>query len=142
MTFSSIPSTFKHLQIRCYATPSGANYNFLRVNSDTGSNYSFHQLTGDGSSAGSTGGNSNLVYINNFSGGQPASAVVDILDYANTSKYKTLKSLGGSDSNGAGYVQFRTGLWMNTAAITSITFTVDGGSYSTGSKFALYGIKG
>ena len=142
VTFSSIPSTYKHLQLRCFSTPSGATYNYLRLNSDTGSNYSSHQLTGDGSSAGSTGGTNNLIYINNYSSSSGAVAVIDILDYANTSKNKTVRSLGGSDSNGAGFVQFRTGAWYNTAAVSTITITVDGGTYSTGSIFALYGIKG
>ena len=143
VTFSSIPSTYKHLQLRCFSTPSGASYNYLRLNSDTGSNYSFHQLTGDGSTAGAAGGASqNLVYINNYSSTQPAVAIIDILDYQNTNKNKTIRSLAGVDSNGAGYVQFRSGAWYNTAAVSTITITVDGGTYSTGSSFALYGIKG
>jgi len=142
VTFSSIPSTYKHLQIRCFSTPSGATYNYLRLNSDTGTNYSFHQLTGDGSTAGAAGGaTQNLVYINNYSSTQPAVAIIDILDYQNTNKNKTIRSLAGVDSNGAGYVQFRSGAWYNTAAVSTVTITVDGGSYSTGSSFALYGIK-
>ena len=142
ITFSSIPSTFKHLQIRCSSVPPTGNYNYLRVNGDSGNNYSFHQLQGDGSNASSTGGNQNLIYINNYSGTtSPAVAVIDIFDYQNVNKYKTVRSLGGVDSNGSGFVQFRTGAWLNTSAITSITITSDG-NYGSGSIFALYGIKG
>jgi hypothetical protein len=143
ITFSSIPSTFKHLQIRCSSVPPTGNYNYLRVNGDSGNNYSFHQLTGDGSNAGAAAITStNLIYINNYSGTtSPAVAVIDILDYTNTNKYKTVRSLGGVDSNGSGFVQFRTGAWLNTSAITSITIASDG-NYGSGSIFALYGIKG
>ena len=142
VTFSSIPSTFKHLQIRCSSTPSSATYNFLRINSDTASNYATHQLQGNGATASATGGNSNLIYVSNYSGTSSAAAIIDILDYANTSKNTTVRTLTGADSNGAGSVFLRSGAWFNTAAVSTITITVDAGTYSTGSSFALYGIKG
>jgi hypothetical protein len=143
ITFSSIPSTYKHLQIRCSSVPPTGNYTYLRVNSDSGSNYSFHQLEGNGSTASASATtSSNLIYINNYGATtSPAVAVIDILDYTNTNKYKTVRSLGGVDSNGSGFVQFRTGAWLNTTAISSITIASDG-NYGSGSIFALYGIKG
>ena len=147
ITFSSIPSTYQHLQIRFAGSASAVNNFRVRFNSDTGSNYAFHQLYGTGASALASGGASqtsmNVVYDNKADATYPAAGVVDVLDYANTNKYKTLRSLAGSEQNtNDGLIMFRSGLWMNTAAVTSISFFLDSGSYNQYSSFALYGIKG
>jgi hypothetical protein len=69
--------------------------------------------------------------------------IIDILDYANTSKYKTQRGLGGADLNGSGYISFNSGNWRNTNAITSISLTpLYGSQFAQYSSFALYGIKG
>jgi hypothetical protein len=68
--------------------------------------------------------------------------VIDILDYANTNKYKTTRLINGRDQNGSGFIWFNSGLWQNTNAITSLTFTAQNGNYAQYSSFALYGIKG
>ena len=69
--------------------------------------------------------------------------VLDLLDYANTSKYKTIRELGGCDNNGDGDIFFNSGLWQSTSAVTSLTFTVGGGTlFSQYTQYALYGIKG
>jgi hypothetical protein len=69
--------------------------------------------------------------------------IIDILDYANTNKYKTTRTLSGGDNNGSGFVQFMSGNWRNTNAVTSIDiFQVDGDTIAEYSQFALYGIKG
>jgi len=132
-------------------------YDYTRFNSDTGANYSNHSLEGGGSSATATAAANDSflralapitagVYGTGTTG-YPAAAVLDILDYANTNKYKTVRSLGGSDSNnGNGGIGIMSGSWRNTAAITSITINAySAGSASTFnqySHFALYGIKG
>ena len=151
VTFSSIPATYSHLQVRAINRKTGGTWGQTRltVNSDTGNNYANHMLYGDGSSAAS--GNNGFP-INWISGGvetgttQSASVfgsyVIDILDYANTNKYKTTRSLGGGDNNGSGYCWFSSGVWMNTNAITSITLTPENNNYAQYSHFALYGIKG
>jgi hypothetical protein len=150
ITFSSIPATYTHLQIRalCKSTIADSSVGsiFGQFNSDTGSNYARHYVNGSGSAAASSGSasitsmffgtNINANVSNGF-----ASNVIDILDYANTNKYKTTRSLSGADSNGAGFVQFMSGLWMNTAAITSITILPVSDSFAQYSSFALYGIK-
>jgi hypothetical protein len=119
-----------------------------RINGDTtAANYfSMHQLRGDGSTA-SAGANNpgvasvHLMPFNNststFTGG-----VIDILDYSNTNKYKTFRGLSGGDTNGAGNVFLRSGLWMSTSAINSIVITPNGNTFAQHSSFALYGIKG
>lgn len=150
--FTNIPSTYEHLQIRCIARTDRANalgdYLAVTVNSDTGSNYSSHALYGNGSSA-TTDVNTSAAFatFHRFSGtSQTASVfgagVLDILDYKNTNKYKTFRSLAGWDSNGSGTVFFDSNLWMSTSAITSIKLAVGGGtSIAQYSQFALYGIK-
>lgn len=151
ITFSSIPSTYAHLQVRAINRKTGGTWGQTRltINSDTANNYAQHFLYGDGSSV-SSGNNGNP--INWISGGvetgttQSASVfatyVIDILDYANTNKYKTTRSSGGADNNGSGYVWYSSGVWMNTNAITNITLTPENNNYAQYSHFALYGIKG
>lgn len=152
-TFSSIAATYKHLQIRYTARDAravGINSFNMNFNSDTGSNYMrFHALTGDGASATASAGTvSHTTIVAGYETGSTAAAsifgvgVIDILDYSNSSKYKTSRTLCGIDLNGSGEINFMSGLWMNTNAITSITFTVGtGANWATNSSFALYGIK-
>jgi len=146
ITFSSIPSTYQHLQIRGIGkNTAGVDY-VLRYNGDSGSNYRGHVLFGDGAStfSQSTFGGT---YTGNdiaFNGGTTYSVafVTDILDYTNTNKNKTLRGLYGVDENGSGQIVLISGLWMNTAAVSSITVTAVSGTFSQYSSFALYGIKG
>jgi len=148
--FTSIPSTYKHLQIRGIANrTSGGDDNInLRLGNgsiDTGTNYSGHQLLGDGSgTAGySAVSASSITAIPSSSASSSFGAfVIDILDYADTNKYKTVRILCGDDRNGSGYVIFRSGNWRNTAAIDSIRFVPNSGNITQYSTFALYGIKG
>lgn len=144
VTFSNIPSTYQHLQLRL-SVVSTATYNYVRFNSDSGSNYSWHQLTGDAASVtAGAGANQNLMYATQQGGNAsfPSATIIDILDYSNTNKNKTMRSLSGIDSNGGGFIYYRSGAWYNTAAITNITITLDSDTYRTGSIAALYGIKG
>jgi hypothetical protein len=154
VTFSSIPSTYKHLQIRYIGqiitgSPSGDNFR-VTVNSDTGANYSYHQLYGNGNAAYSYGGTtSNNMLIADVSGNGSASmyagGIVDILDYTSTNKYKTFRVLSGVDTNGTdGIIFLSSGLWQSTSAVTSVTFGYNGGTNNINqySQFALYGIKG
>jgi len=70
--------------------------------------------------------------------------VIDILDYANTNKYKTTRALAGLDINAAGgFIALRSGNWRNTNAITTITLKPESSRiFAQYSQFALYGIKG
>ena len=150
VTFSSIPATYSHLQVRaiCKTTAATSNVNsiFGQFNSDTGSNYARHFLNGSGSAAGAGGAASqtSVFFGTGIEAGVTsvfAANVIDILDYANTNKYKTTRSLSGADTNGGGFVQFMSGLWMNTAAVTSITILPNSDNFIQYSSFALYGIK-
>jgi len=150
ITFTSIPATFTHLQIRggLNGTAAGTYNNVnLRFNSDSGSNYSTHTIYGDGTTGANSEANGTRIYGAIFDTQASAAsylgvAVIDILDYANTNKYKTTKALSGVDLNtGGGNVAFGSGNWRSTNAITSITFSTVSGNFNVGSTLALYGIK-
>jgi len=151
-TFSSIPSTYKHLQIRGLVTASSIVNAFITFNGDTGANYSWHWVGGDGTNANvnkasATNQIVGFTSFNSTSSYTGAATIMDILDYTNTSKYKTLRALNGFDDNTshAGYIPLTlsSGLWFSTVAITSITITCSGGyTFNQGSQLALYGIKG
>jgi hypothetical protein len=145
--FTSIPATYTHLQLRgivkCTTNDDDLG---LRFNSDSATNYDGHRVYGSGSSASADSSITKSQW--DFAGrtGSGTSnfgvSVIDILDYANTNKYKTTRALYGRDSNGSGWAMFSSGLWRSTSAITSITFVPSGGNFAQYTQFALYGIKG
>lgn len=152
VTFSSIPSTYKHLQLRILGKTTDSNGLVslqFRFNSDTASNYAYHRLQGDGATASASGSASQTLIesATGMAGGFYAdvfgAAIFDIHDYASTTKNKTTRMMLGTDRNGGGIIQLHSGLWMQTTAISSITVTQNGGAnWATGSVFSLYGIKG
>jgi hypothetical protein len=151
ITFSSIPSTYKHLQIRGLVRDGAAttySYYKIRFNSDTGSNYRDHLIFGNGSIRGADTYNLTYHNLDGIAGGAASagifgSTIVDILDYTSTTKNKTLRALVGTDRNGAGEIYFNSGLYYATpVAISTITLTPGTGNFAEYSSFALYGIKG
>ena len=152
ISFTSIPATYTHLQIRCLqrnTTNISGDDPKIRFNSDSGSNYNRHLLYGSGSAAAAaaSAGDTKITYAYNSADASYGASiygvsVIDILDYANTSKYKIVRSLSGADNNGSGYVSLQSGSWMNAAAITQIDVMTFSGNWETNSRFALYGIRG
>jgi hypothetical protein len=153
VSFTSIPATYTHLQVRGIARTnrSGSNQDAIRYrfNSDSGSNYTLHYLYGNGSTAAAGANTSDTqAYMDGFTesdnlAGAFGGFILDILDYTNTNKYKTSRSWSGREDNTSGAIWFESTVWMNTAAITSIVFTPNSGtSIDQYSQFALYGIKG
>lgn len=151
ITFSSIPSTYTHLQIRGIARGTVVDNDEslkLRFNSDSSANYAQHRIYGSGSAVSAAGDasqtacNSFYISANNSTASVFGVGVIDILDYANTNKYKTVRLLTGFDNNGNGGLMFRSNLWMSTSVINELTFTANGGNIAQYSSFALYGIKG
>lgn len=145
ITFSSIPSTYKHLQIRWIANAPSGSAPYMRFNSDSSSVYTNHSLDGDGSSVYAQGqANANNALFNMWGIASTANCfaggIIDIVDYADTSKYKTVKSFAGYDQNGSGAVSLASNLWRSASAISSITITLP--SPTSGTSYALYGIKG
>lgn len=154
IVFSSIPQTYQHLQIRGIVknTDTSANdYDNLRirVNNDSGTNYTRHYLIGYGSgtpTSGGSGGNSFLYTgVVMRSGSAQTNAfgafVIDLLDYT-SSKNKVTKTLAGVDWNSSGSMWFQSSTWINTSAITSLEFTSDNANFAQYSNISLYGLKG
>jgi hypothetical protein len=154
--FTSIPATFKHLQLRIFTNNSlAAYYMQMQFNSST-TDYNWHGFYGGGNGASqitsiyNTSPSACIVGVNStaaLSSGQiMCAAVIDILDYGNTNKYKVSRSLYGYNSNttdnGQQHIGMFSGEWRNTNAITSIKFLSDDGNFIVGSHYALYGIKG
>jgi hypothetical protein len=151
VTFAGIPTGYKHLQIRAMyrSTVAGSEDSvIMRFNGDTGSNYSYHFLFGNGSSANASATSSAaFIYPWAIPGATFASnsfgvQVMDILDYANTSKNKTTRTLAGYDDNSTGgRIALTSGAWYNTSAVTSISITAGSANIAQYSSFGLYGVK-
>jgi hypothetical protein len=144
VTFSSIPSTYKHLQIRAMHLYSNTGDNMVcSYNSGSFNNVYSHFIYGEGTTA--TASNNTAPIISFQSGSTSTSfcaAIYDFLDYTNTNKNKTMRGLLGQDVNGSGIVGFLSALATNTAAINALTFTYNGGAnFVAKTTFALYGIK-
>lgn len=157
ITFSDIPQNYEHLQIRLMLRD-GRNYGrndiYMQVGNstiDTGTNYSWHRLYGDGSSAASNAGStqSYMSFATLCANTAPANtfgvAIVDILNYADTNKYKTIRALAGGDNNNTAeppYISLDSGLWRSTSAINQIKiYDETSSNFLQYSHFALYGIK-
>ena len=141
ITFSSIPATYTHLQIRCLHQNASSSNLAIRLNGDNTGNYAWHQFYGDGATAGASAYTQDPYGLGAYLYGNWGCSIIDLLDYANTNKFKTVRHLGGTDSNGAGYVGMQTNLWRSTSAINNIVLLPTGGSFMQYSHFALYGIK-
>ena len=143
--------------MRCFNQTNRATYGRdsikVTLNNDTAANYSLHSLYGDGATVGAYGtastafmemGNTTTSVATNIFGIQ----IIDVLDYANTNKYKTLRALNGGDHNGTiaslgATVGLASGNWRSTSAVTRLDILPYTGTLFTQySSFALYGIKG
>ena len=154
VTFSSIPSTYTHLQVRINARTNynsgGNDYLIFRFNSDSGANYTAHGLEADASaltpfnSTSITEAYGTLLATTGANTSIMGSNIVDILDYSSTVKNKTMRQFGGANTGSTGNLRSMSNLWINTSAINSITITAlrSGTNFSSNSTFALYGIKG
>jgi len=158
VTFSNIPNTYSHLQIRAFVQTDRGTFGVdsmgLQINGSAGTNYAYHYLRGSGSAVAAAAVTSassiaelSTVGCGTTTGGTFGISIIDILDYANTNKYKTVRNLNGVDVNGlvggvGGFISLVSGLWMQTNAITSLVFNPNSGTaFTQYSSFALYGIK-
>ena len=160
ISFTSIPATFKHLQIRCIARSTNAvtfsNFIEATFNSDTtsGNYHSVHRVVGrgDGLVIGSSNtdvGYSRIGFV--AGGGMTANtftpSIIDILDYTSTTKNKTTRTITGSAGQSTSTeveVDFMSSLYFpsTVAAISRIDFNVSGANFAQYSQFALYGVRG
>ena len=157
--FTSIPGTYQHLQIRMISRSNRSSIldlSRMQFNADTATNYAFHDLYGENVAGAGGYAESNVASI--AIGGMTASTVnssmfgaqvIDILDYASTTKNKVTRCLGGFDTNASGaagqtdcQILIRSGLWRSTSAVTSIKlFPNTGPNYVQHTTAALYGVK-
>lgn len=144
--FTSIPSGFQHLQLRIISKSTSNEDNGDMIFNGSTTGYAWHTLYGDGASAAAdaSASRSNIVGVR-LAGSSFASVftgnVIDILDYASTTKNKTVRICKGQDNNGSGLVFLESGLWANTNAITSIKFTARSFNFAQHSTAALYGVR-
>ena len=147
VTFTGLGSytNYKHLQIRYVAknTSNAIGTIFTTFNSDTGNNYATHRLFGTGSTVTSDASTSRAnLYTGNTedSASSFAGGIIDILDFASTSKNTTTRTLTGI-AQSSSVVGLHSGVWLNTNAVTTITLTPNELSFDTGSRFSIFGIK-
>jgi hypothetical protein len=151
MQFTSIPQTYTHLQVRGIVRTNYANdvddiYTVLNTDG-AAANFYNHYLWGNGSGASAGSQAKAIIGYRGAAGstnttGVFGTIIIDVLDYTNTNKYTTIRTLGGFDNNGNGNVGLNSCLWKNTAAVTSLYIEFGAGSAIQYSTFALYGIKG
>jgi len=156
IVFSSIPQTYKHLQIRGIGNASYNSNDYgalgVRFNNDSGTNYTRHGMRSNlGSSTpnhvaltGTTFASpSEGVFLNSTASNYMGTSVIDVLDYTSTVKSKTVRGLSGVVwTSSAGMVFYGSGLWLNTDPVTSITLYQQNANWGTGTSFALYGLRG
>jgi hypothetical protein len=150
VTFSSIPSTYTDLLIKLSVRDARATlavsdiwFNFNGLGS--GTNITGRYLYGDGSSASATTVTSNGELAFGSGNGATANtfgnADVYISNYAgSTNKSISSESVAETGATG-GFNLLLSGLWTNTAAITSIAMTPFTSPFAINSSFYLYGIK-
>ena len=152
LSFTSIPSTYQHLQIRglvrfAFAS-TGDGIAWCRINNDSGSNYARHELSGNGTGVNATGAATQTlglyypVPFDSNTAGIFGTVIIDIHNYTSTSQYKTVRSFGGSDINGSGDLYLSSMLWQSTSAVNRFDLFTGGNNWKAGTTFALYGIKG
>tara|TARA_B100000700_G_scaffold185865_1_gene204785 strand:+ start:6352 stop:6870 length:519 start_codon:yes stop_codon:yes gene_type:complete len=152
VTFSSIPATYEHLQVRGSDAATGASTGqafYIEFNGSAGTAYSSFIWRGSGATQYADALTSQA-YVKIWDGTQGvntdvseyATMIMDVLDYTNTNKNTSVLLFGGqSISNTNRRIWWGSGLWDNTAAITQIKFTPANGNMRRGSEFTLYGIK-
>lgn len=143
LNFTNIPSTYQHLQIRAsYNNLTSARNIAMTLNTSITSSR-WHYMYGNGATVTVGSSTQNLLTVQDGNSTTNMYVmIVDILDYGNTNKYKTVRTLLGYDNNGNGIVQFSSNLYETTSAITAIKLAIVDYNFVNGSHFALYGIKG
>lgn len=151
ISFTSIPSNYKHLRIHMMGRSTGASdaYGKLTFNGSTSGYYALHQLYGTGSSISCNAPDASTSYLQTgyftLSGAASqnyAPMILEVLDYASTDKFKTVRNFSGYDVNSSSsFVLLRTALWKSTSAINQIDLTVNGGNYATNTVVTLYGME-
>ena len=139
VSFTSISGSYTDLIFVFEGTMASGTDMMIRFNSDTGTNYSSTRIRGNGTTASSDRQtNDTQFYPAIGTLAQRQSIIFQIMNYANTTTYKTALDRA---NNPAGFVGAHVNLWRSTAAITRIDIIgASSGTFATGSTFNLYGI--
>jgi hypothetical protein len=140
-TFTAISGAYTDLILVANILPASSARVKLRLDGDSGNNYSYTILTGNGSSA-TSGRESSISEINYYWNGLPTGWSNYILQFQNYSNTTTFKTILGRGNSTAVETFASVGLWRSTSAIDSIELRSSVGTFDTGSTFTLYGIKG
>ena len=138
--FTSISGSYTDLILVTDFSVTSAGDFYLRVNSDTGSNYSVTRLIGDGTSAVSTRSSSVGYITPNYNSDQTSQRVIQTWLFQNYSNTTTNKTILCRYNNAARQAVAAVGLWRSTAAISSINIARSAGNFDIGSTFTIYGI--
>lgn len=150
VTFSSIPQTYTDLvvviQARGTFSQNGIDVTFIFNGDNASGNYSATWMNGNGSTATSGRNSAGIGYFSWIPAGNDTAGIFSanmhhIMNYSNTTTFKTIINRNSNPTNGAGSSM---GLWRSTAAINSIQLQMSNGSqgfYAVGSTLTLYGIK-
>lgn len=149
ITLSSIPQGYSHLQLRIalVLTSDAGSQMLMRMNGVTTASYSQHRLFGTGSSLASQGFDPGITSIQ-LSGGfggmstNPTVGIIELYDYANTSRNKTVRAFTGSRTPGGSFENnLSSGAFISTAAVNSLTLLASSGNFAASTRISLYGIK-
>jgi hypothetical protein len=149
ITFSSIPTDYKHLQIRYTAKNSStATQINITMNGITSGVYIRHSLFGNGSTVTSNASSTSQTAIqlvdsmsNSTTANATTAGIIDLLDYTSTSKNTTLRAFYARADN-TSRIYLSSGLYNQTTTVSSLTLTASAGSFAALSRFSLYGLKG
>jgi hypothetical protein len=147
VTFSGLGTSaaaYKHLQLRIVAKHSADQNAVLQINGDSSANYWWHMVQGNGSASSSYGTSASWMQIGYGPNSSviPTVSIIDILDFASTTKTKTIRTMTGCAYSATQNVKLMSGLYLPTGAVTSLSMNEVAGAYQAGSRFSLYGIKG
>ena len=143
VTFSGIPSTYTDLRLTVTGTVVTNDVLRARVNGDSGTNYSYTLMYGNGTSAIADTNTARSLITMGAGGMQTSNTTfftLDIFSYAG-STYKTMLGTASGDFNGSGTTTVAVNLWRSTSAINSITVFTNGGNNFSSGTATLYGIK-
>lgn len=140
VTFSSISQAYRDLILQYDGTGSSAAYVRFRVNSDTGTNYSYVQMAGySGGTFSSASTTVDFIQPTYSEASQKTSGTIQFMDYSATDKHKTfLTRVMGYDAGLSTWAN--AGRWANTAAVTGITFYRSAGNWDAGTVVTLFGV--
>jgi hypothetical protein len=153
VTTATLPTDYQHLQVCASLRGPRASSQqlYFRPNSDSASVYSFGFMEGVATTETGNHGFTSYAYANlreipylDSSTTSYGTFVIDILDYRNANKNKTIKwqqGMNGVENTDPNRVMVGEALWDSTAAITTLHFYTIGTGFSRGSSISVYGLK-